>query len=395
MLYGIDVSQWNGTIDWSLVKTGFVICKATNKSNKIEPSFKANYDGATKAGIPVGAYKYVYANTVEKAKREGEAIVSVLGGRKLQAWFWIDMEDSSIRNLGKVKLTQIIDAVAAPIEKAGYKVGIYCNVDWYKNVLDSSELSKRYKFWIARYPSGDDGTVKSSLKPSFADIWQYSSKGKVKGIKGNVDMNILINDIFNFSGNNTQTSAPQDTTSEDDNFPLKEGSKGKNVLWLQQMLAYKFGFDCGAVDGKFGNLTKQALKNFQLCYGLEVDGIAGTATKKALTEYERITPKNVYAYNLQRALNAELDARLICDGVIGPKTIAACPVLVEGQTSQVIREYKVILSQVYKYAVVDVTTGYFTTDVTSATKKLQAAKKLVADGKVGPATWAAIGKDFS
>ena len=77
-------------------------------------------------------------------------------------------------------------------EKAGYRVGIYCNVDWYQNVL-STKL-KSYDLWLARYPANDDGTVQTRLKPEQGIGWQYSSKGKVAGISGNVDMDLFYKD---------------------------------------------------------------------------------------------------------------------------------------------------------------------------------------------------------
>lgn len=393
MLYGIDVSRWNGTINWNTVKVDFVLCKVSEKANNVEPTFRENYEGATKAGIPVGGYKYVYAKTVETARKEAEAVVSILGGKKLPAKFWIDMEDASIKGLGKAMLTKIIDAEAEILQKAGYEVGIYCNRDWYRNVLDSAELSKRYPFWIARYPSVDDGTIKESLRPEGATIWQYSSKGRVSGINGNVDMNIAYTNFIENSG--SQSTVQGDTSIEPAaTAVLKKGQSGSDIVWLQQMLSYKFGFDCGSVNGEFDEQTYLALKNFQLYYGLEIDGMAGPATIKTLKESDRVTPKNTYAFMLQRALNAELDARLICDGQIGPKTLAACPVIYEGQTSQVIHAYKAMLSQVYGYPVNDINTGYFTSDVTDSTKKFQASRKLTADGKVGPKTWKSIGNDF-
>ena len=193
-MYGIDVSKWNGAIDWNKVKADgkdFAIVKITNKSNQMEESFFGNALGATFAGLPIGGYKYVYAKNVTQAKSEAKALVNVLRGVTMPCGVWLDMEDESLRGLGKATLTKIINAEAEILRAAGYKVGIYCNLDWYKNVLDSKNLP--YVFWIARYPSGDNGTVKESLSPLGMDkvgAWQYSSKGKVNGIKGNVDLNV-------------------------------------------------------------------------------------------------------------------------------------------------------------------------------------------------------------
>lgn len=395
MLNGIDVSKWNGTIDWSKVKTDFVIIKTTQKNNTVEPKFEEYYAGALGAGLAIGGYRYVYAKTVEEAKAEANAVVKVLNGRKLPAMFWIDMEDSSIKKLGKAMLTQIIEAEAAILEAAGITVGIYCNRDWYNNVLDSAYLSTKYKFWIARYPIFDNGTIKESLSPkAYADLWQYSSKGKVDGISGNVDLNVAYTD---FLIKDLLPSVPETkeevVTPQGDKFPLKKGNTGDNVLWVKQMLGYKFSIAVGTVDSNFDQDTENAVKEFQLLYGLQVDGCVGPATKKALESMEKVIPYNKYAYKLQRMLNAELDARLVCDGKMGTKTINACPVIKYNKRSQVIQVYKEILAYVYGYKI-SVSTGTFTKETVTATKDLQKKKKITQDGCVGPKTWKAIGNDL-
>ncbi|MBQ0090887.1 MAG: hypothetical protein KBT27_16300 [Prevotellaceae bacterium] len=194
MRKGIDVAQWQGTIDWKKAKASpdvqFAILKITKKSNSVEPSFEQNYKGVTDNGLPVGGYRYVYAKNEIEAKVEATALVQVLKGRKMPYLIWLDMEDASIKTVGKAMLTKIIDAEAKILKDAGYKVGIYCNKDWFYNVLDGKSLVKTYPFWIARY--SNDGTYKPSLSPENypAVAWQYSSKGKVPGIAGNVDMDV-------------------------------------------------------------------------------------------------------------------------------------------------------------------------------------------------------------
>lgn len=204
--YGIDVSKYQGNIDFKKVKADgieFVILKVTNKDNSIEPSFERNYKNAIAAGLEVGVYKYVYANNKDQALAEGLAVYNAIKGKKIACGFWIDMEDSSIKNLGKNKLTEIINHEAWYMRANKIPVGIYCNKDWHSNVLDSTTLINKYKypFWIARYPSADNGTIKESLNPlddnKRISVWQYSSKGKVAGISGNVDKNVCKYDLAN------------------------------------------------------------------------------------------------------------------------------------------------------------------------------------------------------
>lgn len=193
---GVDVSKYQGNINWAKVAAAgksFAILKVTQKNNSVESSFNGNYVGAVAAGLDIGVYRYVYAKTVNEAKTEAEAIVKAIGDKQINAGVWLDMEDSSIKGLTKAQLTSVINAEAYVLQNAGLGVGIYCNRDWYYNVLDSATLKALYPFWIARYPAADDGSyvATSQLAPkSYAVAWQYSSKGKVSGIIGDVDLDV-------------------------------------------------------------------------------------------------------------------------------------------------------------------------------------------------------------
>lgn len=199
-VFGIDISKYNGNINFAKVKNAgksFVIIKGTQKDNKVEPSFEGNYVGAIAAGLDVGVYRYVYAKDVNSAQAEANALAKILKGKNIKCGVWLDMEDDSIKRLGKSVLTAIINTEAAILSAAGFGVGVYCNRDWYYNVLDRNILKSKYPFWIARYPSSDTGIYnsKSSLNPKeYAAIWQYSSKGKVNGISGSVDLNVAFQD---------------------------------------------------------------------------------------------------------------------------------------------------------------------------------------------------------
>lgn len=199
MKLGIDVAQWQGNIDWNRVNKDFAILKVTKKDNTIEPKLMTNYSGCVKNNIPVGVYRYVYAKNVAQAQAEAKAIVNIIKSLNIPVGVWLDMEDASIKGIGKANLTNIINAEAQIIKAAGFNVGIYCNRDWYLNVLDGANLAKIYPFWIARYPSSDKGkfNANSSLNPkAYAKAWQYSSKGKVNGISGYVDMDVVFDDAL-------------------------------------------------------------------------------------------------------------------------------------------------------------------------------------------------------
>nr|DAV30621.1 MAG TPA: hypothetical protein [Caudoviricetes sp.] len=171
---------------------GFAILRITEAGNVIDSTFERNYQGCTENSIPVGVYKYSYAMTVSEIQSEAKKVVSVLAGRKIQFPVFLDLENNNQRALGSENIHKLADAFRDIIEKAGYKFALYCNVDWYDTVICSH--LKKYDFWIARYPANDNGTLQERLQPDFGVGWQYSSKGKVSGISGNVDMDVFYKD---------------------------------------------------------------------------------------------------------------------------------------------------------------------------------------------------------
>ena len=192
---GIDVSAWQGNINWDTVANygmDFVILRITEAGNVIDNCFEKNYSGCQKHNIPTGAYKYSYAMTVAEIQSEARKVVEVLNGRKLQYPVWLDLEWNNQRSLGAEQIHKLAEAFEKIITAAGYKFGIYCNVDWYLNVICSH--LKKYDFWIARYPASDNGTLQERLRPDFGVGWQYSSKAKIPGITGVVDRNVFYKD---------------------------------------------------------------------------------------------------------------------------------------------------------------------------------------------------------
>ncbi|MDE7433293.1 MAG: hypothetical protein K2N34_15465 [Lachnospiraceae bacterium] len=193
MFNGIDVSDNQGTIDWSQVQQAgirFAILRSVRGSGKVDYQFENNFAGCRDNGIAVGVYKYSYATTVADAANEAKQVIALLNGRKLECKVWFDMEDKCQRILQKDALTEIARAFRDVILAAGYEFGIYCNHDWYNNVLNVAELNKICSYWwIARYGT-NNGQVQDYYKPSIHNMtgWQYTSCGKVSGISGNVDM---------------------------------------------------------------------------------------------------------------------------------------------------------------------------------------------------------------
>lgn len=205
-VFGIDVSHHNGNIDWARVAASgkkFAIMKAQYEaqSHRIDETFEYNYAEAGKHGLARGVYIYLARASLSDPVGDANALVSKLKGRPLEYGIWLDLEDKNIKHLRKAEFNELIDIYTVIFRAAGYYVGIYCNRDWYLNVLDSAKLKKEFTFWIARYPKNDKGTYNpnSSLKPDPKDAaaWQYSSKGAVPGIKGNVDLNVDFDGVVN------------------------------------------------------------------------------------------------------------------------------------------------------------------------------------------------------
>lgn len=193
----IDVSYWQGTIDWKKAKKDGVGEAFLRASYTSQDSFKRNSDstfnknvkGATAEGIKVGAYHYSQATTVEEAKKEAEYIISILKPYKTLItlpvvfdWeFGKRLNSTVAKKNGKAGNTAICKAFCDAIKKAGYKPMVYANYNTFKNYLNYSDVKKFAKIWLAQYAS----------KPSYTtyDYWQYTSSGKVSGINGKVDMN--------------------------------------------------------------------------------------------------------------------------------------------------------------------------------------------------------------
>lgn len=204
---GIDVSSHNGTINWGAVKNDgieFAILRVGYGmyDYQKDAQFENYYAGATSVGIPVGVYLYSYAKNVAEAEREADCAIKWLNGRKLNLPVYFDIEDPSQEHLGRGTLDAMCRAFCNKIEQAGYPAGIYASKYWSTSVISGAELGQRYTYWVAQYYN------QCTYNGPYA-IWQNSSTGRVAGINGNVDMDIMYQDIIN--GNPTPQPQPSPT----------------------------------------------------------------------------------------------------------------------------------------------------------------------------------------
>lgn len=188
---GVDVSKYQGEIDWEKVKASgidFVIVRASYgwSAGQTDPTFARNAAGAQAAGLAVGAYHYSYAKTVEEARKEAELFYHTIRDKKLDMPVYLDLEDPGQAGLGKAALTEIAAAFCSYLEERKYFVGIYANLNWLENKLDLDRLP--YTVWLARWAAAP------GYGGSFG-LWQFSSKGQVDGIDGLVDRDACYQDF--------------------------------------------------------------------------------------------------------------------------------------------------------------------------------------------------------
>ncbi len=219
---GIDVSKWQGEINWSKVKNAgidFAMLRSSfgwGESQK-DLCFEKNYEGAKKVGVAVGVYHYSYAETPEEAVKEAEFCHKLLKNKKFEYPIAYDMEEASVGKLGKEKISQIAKAFCEKMESYGYYVCIYANLHWLNNYF-TDEIFDKYDIWLAQWTS----------KPTFArqyGIWQKTSKGNVDGIIGNVDIDECYKNYPSIMKYNGLNGYGADTTVETAKRGFNAGEK--------------------------------------------------------------------------------------------------------------------------------------------------------------------------
>ena len=186
-VYGIDVSRYQGDIDWAKVAASgvkFALLRAGSQNSSgpyIDPYFEQNYAGAKAAGIAVGAYIYTYAETEAEQNDEILTILPALEGKTFEYPVFVDVEDKSLTGIGKAALTQLVKRYMDILDQKGFVPGWYSYTNYINSYL-CPEVLADYPLWVADYRSslGYTGDY---------HIWQYTSSGTVPGISGKVDLN--------------------------------------------------------------------------------------------------------------------------------------------------------------------------------------------------------------
>ena len=200
----MDVSRWQGSINWDKVKASGlvsgVMLKAVSTNRKlskrkdglyIDPTFERNYAECKRLGIPVGVYYYTYATDKEMADAELALLKAALTGKIFELPISVDVEDNKIKNLSTQALTDLAAYALDTVERWGFYALLYVGLNFAQTELYIGGAAlRKYDVWLAKYPK-DKSKTKPEDKPktdfSFG-MWQYTSTASVPGVSGNVDL---------------------------------------------------------------------------------------------------------------------------------------------------------------------------------------------------------------
>ena len=250
MIKGIDLSTWQANVDYMKVKNDnidFAIIRdgyGRNKTQK-DNQFENHYSGLKYVGIPIGAYHYAYASDIEGAKKEAKMCLEFIKEKDFDLPIFYDIEDSKIK-ADKETLTKMCQAFCDILIENGYKAGVYANLDWFTNRVNVKELEKYY-IWLAQW----NDKITASFK---VDFWQYTSKGEVNGIKGNVDLNTRVI--------NEQNNGKPNKTIEELAKEVIEGKWGNGRERYENLTLA--GYDYNKVQAKVNEILGYKTKNYYI-----------------------------------------------------------------------------------------------------------------------------------
>lgn len=283
---GIDVSQWQGDIDFGKVRSAgvdFVIIRAGygRYISQKDPTFEDNYRKAKSAGLNVGAYWYSYAESEADARAEAAVCMEAIKGKQFEYPIYFDLEEQSQFSRGKAFCSALVTAFCGEMEKAGYFAGLYISRSPLQNYI-TSEVAERYALWVAEYGS------KCNYGGSYG-MWQYTSTGKVSGVNGACDCDYAYTDYPSIIKNGGFNGFAKQTEHFLDISGFKKGDKSLGVLALKQLLHLSrekgltsANFDVSH-DG-FYDGTEKAVNEILTRWGYTPNGIAGENFIKRLGE---------------------------------------------------------------------------------------------------------------
>ena len=300
MLKGIDVSHYQGNINWEKVKPqiDFAILRmglGDDIPSQDDKQFERNYAECVRLGIPFAVYFFSYAVNKAKVAKEIAHIKRLLNGKKINAPVYIDVENTKgldWRKLSNAELLDIMQEFNAQLNALGYKMGIYSSRSAFWNEKMTDKWYDNISKWVAEY-----GDKVNNFNRTY-DIWQHTSKGRIDGINGNVDMNVMYNSIF-------AAVQPKPTPTPKPTPAPKPSNKNTAVKeWQTAAIADGFKFPKYGADGVWGaeceSVAKAAVCKKRLTYtnrnltkivqrkvGVKADGMFGKDTDRAVRNYQK------------------------------------------------------------------------------------------------------------
>lgn len=271
--YGIDVSQWQGTVNWSKVKADgisfvFIRCSYTSlKSFNLhtDPKFKANVTAAAAAGLKVGVYHYSGATSATEAKKEANYVLKVIKPYKSKITLPVmfDYEPgtrvtANYKKTSKTTRTKYATTFCNAAKAAGYTSGVYCSTSWFPDYFNISSLSS-YSNWDAHW------ATKNTYTGAY-DFWQYSSKGKISGIGGSVDCN------FWYTNTKIAGAATDNGAFTGDATPKPEAASTALTTPYVTTSSVNYRMAPGTSGTKVGTLAKGTVINLVYGYHKTVNG---------------------------------------------------------------------------------------------------------------------------
>ena len=212
---GIDISEFQENVNYKKLKEQgieFAIIRLGygKQINQKDSLFETHFEGLKNAGIKIGAYLYSYAYVKEGAKLEAENTLKIIKGKQFDLPIFYDMEESKQALLGKEVLTEMANEWCRIIKNAGYKAGVYANLNWFKNYLNPYEIASEFNFiWLALWNNDENPNVEFPVA-----FWQYTSNGHLDGIEGRVDLDKCYVESFQQPVDNVVYKTNEDLATE-------------------------------------------------------------------------------------------------------------------------------------------------------------------------------------
>ena len=418
----LDVSYFQGkSIDWKKVKASGVSGAVLRigygrETNQKDSTFDGNVKGCRAAGMPFLPYHYSYATDTAGAKKEAQCFLKWAEGKSFdRKLVFFDVEEKSQYNLSQTKIRALIDAYADELQKEGWEVGVYSYL-YFLQKIGEDWLDKNYKVWVAQYNDTCDYDGKKVL-------WQYTSKGSVSGVSGNVDMNECYDaSIFKITDQEEQEEETVATLKN----PNPKASKVKTVSYKKygdvqltdHFKLHEFRCNDGSDTIKFDwyvvNALEAARRFFDkplvissayrtTAYNTKIGGaygslhtkgkavdcyISGQSPSLLAKFFEARGMKGVGCY--YDDLFVHVDSRtseFLWKNQSETKVSTHLPTIRTGSSGQDVKDAQRLLNLAGAKLTED---GIFGTNTNKEVKNFQASKGLVVDGIIGPNTWKAL-----